>query len=89
MGRKSNFELLRIFAMMLVLLVHANYLSLGSVTQSEITTSPFGGFVRIFCEQLCIVSVNLFVLISGWFGIRPTLKKFATLLFQILFIAIR
>ena len=88
MGRKSNFELLRIFAMMLVLLVHANYLSLGSVTQSEITTSPFGGFVRIFCEQLCIVSVNLFVLISGWFGIRPTLKKFATLLFQILFIGL-
>lgn len=87
-GRDSNFELLRIVAMMLVMLVHANYLSLGNVTQSELHTMPLTAMVRIVCEQLCIVSVNLFVLLSGWFGIRPTVKKFASLIFQILFIGI-
>ena len=87
-NRDSNFELLRIVAMMLVMLVHANYLSLGNVTQAELHTTPFTGVLRIVCEQLCIVSVNLFVLLSGWFGIRPTVKKFASLLFQILFIGL-
>ena len=86
--RDSNFELLRIVAMMLVMLVHANYYSLGDVTRSEIMAAPWTGFVRVFCEQLCIVSVNLFVLLSGWFGIRPTLKKFTALIFQILFIGL-
>ena len=86
--RDSNFELLRIVAMMLVMLVHANYLSLGNVTQGELLTTPFIAMVRIVCEQLCIVSVNLFILLSGWFGIRPTIKKFASLIFQILFIGL-
>ena len=86
--RDSNFELLRIVAMMLVMLVHANYLSLGNVSQCELQSTPVTGFVRIFCEQLSIVSVNLFVLLSGWFGIRPTLKKFASLIFQIFFIGL-
>ena len=86
--RDSNFELLRIVAMMLVMLVHANYLSLGNVTQSELQTAPVAGIARVLCEQLCIVSVNIFVLLSGWFGIRPTLKKFTSLLFQILFIGL-
>lgn len=87
-SRSSNFELLRLVAMMLVMLVHANYLSLGGVTQAELQATPFSGFVRILCEQLCIVSVNLFILISGWFGLRPTIKKLASLLFQILFIGL-
>ncbi len=86
--RNSNFELLRLVAMMLVMLVHANYLSLGNVTQAELLATPWTGFVRIVCEQLCIVSVNLFILLSGWFGIRPTIKKFASLIFQILFIGL-
>lgn len=86
--RDSNFELLRIVAMILVLLVHVNYLSLGPVSKSEIDATPWTGFVRIFCEQLCIVCVDLFVLLSGWFGIRPTFKKLSALLFQVLFVGL-
>ena len=86
--RDSNFELFRLFAMLLVMLVHANYTSLGNVTQSELLDTPLSATVRVVCEQLCIVSVNLFVLLSGWFGIRPTLKKFASLIFQVLFIGL-
>ena len=36
-------------------------------------------------EQICIVGVNVFVLISGYFGIRPTGQKFCNLMFQIIF----
>ena len=79
--RDSNLELFRLVAMLLVMLVHANYTSLGNVTQSELLETPFTAIVRVVCEQLCIVSVNLFVLLSGWFGIRPSLKKFVSLIF--------
>ena len=85
---ESNFELFRLFAMMLVMLVHANYTSLGVVTQSDLLATPISATLRVVCEQLCIVSVNLFVLLSGWFGIRPSLKKFASLIFQVLFIGL-
>ena len=86
--RDSNFELLRIVAMVLVMLVHVNYAALGGVTHEELLATPWTGFVRILCEQLCIICVNLFILLSGWFGIRPTLGKLASLLFQVLFIGI-
>lgn len=86
--RDSNFELLRIVAMVLVMLVHVNYAALGGVTHEELLATPWTGFVRILCEQLCIICVNLFILLSGWFGIRPTLGKLASLLFQVLFVGI-
>lgn len=85
MTRKSNIELLRIFSMILIVLVHSNYFVLGEVVGEEIVQNSFRAFGRIVFEQLCIVGVNVFVLISGYFGIRPTKKKFFNLMFQILF----
>ena len=85
MKRESNFELLRIVAMMMVLLVHCNYFSIGKVTPEDISAAPLDSFVKAFAEQLCIVCVNVFVLISGWFGIRPSLKGITSFLYQILF----
>lgn len=83
--RQSNFELLRIVAMFLVLVVHADYVSLGSVTSEELSMDFLPSVTRIFVQALSIVCVNLFVLISGWFGIRATLKGFLNLIFQYLF----
>lgn len=85
MKRESNFELLRIIAMMMVLLVHANYLSLGRPTPEAISNAPFGSFIQSFAQQLCIICVNLFILISGWFKIKVSFKGLASFLFQILF----
>ena len=85
MTRKSNIELLRIFSMILIVLVHTNYFVFGGVVGEEIVQNAFRAFGRIVFEQLCIVGVNVFVLISGYFGIRPTKKKFFNLMFQILF----
>ena len=71
--------------MLLVLFVHANYFSLGGVEPSDIQNNVFYSFVKSFAEQLCIICVNVFILISGWFGIRPSLKGAASLLFQVFF----
>lgn len=83
--RKSNIELLRIFSMILIVLVHSNFSILGAVTEGEVAQNSFRAFGRILFEQMCIVGVNVFVLISGYFGICPTKKKFFKLAFQILF----
>ena len=85
MARKSNIELLRIVSMLLVLFLHANYPSLGSVTVSDIQSAPLPSFGRALAEQLCIIAVNVFVFISGWFGIKPSVKGFCSLMFQVLF----
>lgn len=83
--RQSNMELLRIVAMLLVLLVHVNYFSLEAPTLTEICTVPLSSFFRMEFEALALVCVNVFVLISGYFGIRPSFKGVAKFLFQIIF----
>lgn len=83
--RESNFELLRCIAMMMVVLLHCNYFVLGNVVSSEIEMNPLGSFWRMFADQICTPCVNLFILISGWFGINPKLRGGASLLFQVVF----
>jgi len=83
--RQSNFELLRIIAMLFVVLGHANYFSLGGLTQHELCEAPIASFWRTFAEQVCIVGVNVFVLISGWFGIKASVKGVCSFFFQVFF----
>ena len=83
--RQSNMELLRIVSMLFVLVLHANFLGVHAPTQEDLTVSPISTFFRCFIEALTIVAVNVFVLISGWFGIHFSLKKIGALCFQVLF----
>ena len=83
--RESNFELLRIIAMMMVVLLHCNYAVFGAVLLPEIEVNPIASFGRMFADQLCTPCVNVFILISGWFGINPKLKGGLSILFQVLF----
>lgn len=83
--RKSNLELLRIVAMLLVLVVHADFFSNGEPTKEEILYSPFVSFLRYFVESSAIVCVNVFVLLSGWFGIKPKVSRFLDFSFQVIF----
>lgn len=85
MKRESNIELCRMMAMLLVVLLHANYSALGPLQPSDLSISPLSSFLQAWAEQLCLVCVNVFVLISGWFGIRATLQGALSLLFQLLF----
>ena len=83
--RQSNIELLRMLAMFLVLLVHADFFSLGAPTVNEIQSNSLDSFLRIFFEAISIVCVNVFVLISGWFGIKPSFKGLCNFIYQCLF----
>ena len=85
--RDSNIELLRIVAMLMILVLHAIG-ALGPVSATERTLSPTTSFLRVFWEQASIIGVNLFILISGWFGIRASGKGLLSLLFQVAFYTI-
>ena len=83
--RQSNFELLRIIAMLLVLVVHADFLANGTPSSHEFISDPLNAFTRTVIQSIAIVCVNVFVLISGWFGIKPSLKGISSFIFQCLF----
>ena len=71
--------------MLMIILVHANYASLYAPNKNDILIAPLSSFWRIFAEQLCVVGANVFVLISGWFGIKASIKGLLSLLFQVVF----
>lgn len=83
--RLSNIELLRIIAMFGVLLVHADFATFGEPTKLELLSDTTFCVSRIFIEAFAVVAVNVFVLISGWFGINFKWKSLANLLFQCFF----
>ena len=83
--RQSNVELLRIITMILVMIVHANFRALSAPTVEEAVTAPSSAFLRFLTESISIICVNVFVLISGWFGIHFNWKRFIEFLFQVFF----
>ncbi len=80
--RASNIELLRIIAMFLVLVVHADFWALGGPSAEDFAGAPLNAFTRTFIQSLSIVCVNVFILISGWFGIRASVKGLSNFVFQ-------
>jgi surface polysaccharide O-acyltransferase-like enzyme len=86
--RESNIELLRIVAMFLVLIVHADFFALGAPSHSEIQANLLDSSLRVFFQSLSIACVDIFVFISGWFGIKPKAKGVSAYIFQCLFFLI-
>lgn len=85
--RQANFELLRIVAMLMIISLH--YLVKGWVATPfpfAAKENPVGVFAWLI-EAFCIVSVNCYVLISGYFFVESAWKpgRVASLLFQVLF----
>lgn len=83
--RESNFELLRIISMFMILALHADFYSLGEPGVEDFRCSPLSASTRLLVEMMSIVSVNVFVMISGWFGIKSSIKGLANFVFQCLF----
>ena len=86
--RLSNMELLRVVSMLFVLIQHANFLGIHAPSSIDLKEMPVPTFFRCYTEALTIVAVNVFVLISGWFGIHFSFKKLGSLCFQVLFFTI-
>ena len=86
--RKSNIELLRIISIILILVVHATYYSFGTPTIDEIQGNPLKSFFYIGIENISIVCVDVFILISGWFGVHPKFKSIGSLFFQCIYFSL-
>lgn len=83
--RDSNIELLRIVAMLLVMIVHASFLSLSPPTQADAQGDLPAAFFRCLSQSLSIICVDVFVLISGWFAIKVKLRRITEFVFQAYF----
>ena len=86
--RDSNMELLRICAMLLVLVVHADFRALSAPTPEETDINSTSAFLRFLTESISIIAVNVFVLLSGWYGIKPKITRLTEFVFQVLFFGI-
>lgn len=86
--RESNMELFRIVLMLMIMILHADFASLGGPSVSDIKDNPVSSFERFFIEILTLPSVNAFILISGYYEIHPSVHKIIGLLFQVLFFSI-
>lgn len=87
--RQSNAELLRILSMMFVVMVHLDgaALSLPSIS-GDFDALTSRELWKLSAQSITIVGVNCFTLISGYFGIRASVRGFLKLTFLCLFYSV-
>lgn len=78
-------ELLRIVAMLLVMILHTDLISFDGLNVVDPVNEPTLSFFRIAVQTTSFVCVNVFILISGWYGIRPRFSRLSEFCFQVLF----
>ncbi len=72
--------------MTMVLITHAVIAPLGGMPTHEMCQSqPWISILRCEFGSFAVLGVNIFVLISGWFGVRLSTKSVINILFQIVF----
>ena len=65
-NRSSNFELLRILLILMIIILHYCNTRMGGVLQNVKESTANYYFIH-FVESACIVAVNVFILITGYF----------------------
>ena len=86
-ARESNFELLRIVCMVMIIFLHT--LGHGWALKSlDVASSNY--FIANFIKSMSIVAVNCYVLIAGFFGANSEfrIKKVVRLYLQVMFYSI-
>ena len=83
--RDSNMELLRIIAMLLVMILHTNLISFDGLNVIDTVSQPTFSFLRIGVQTTSFICVNVFILLSGWYGIRARCSRLGEFYFQVLF----
>jgi surface polysaccharide O-acyltransferase-like enzyme len=88
MKRKTNYELLRIVAMLMIIALH--YLDKGGILPKLNTDFNGAGYVAWLVEAFCLMAVNVYVLLSGYFGVEShwRIQKAVTLWGQVFFYSI-
>lgn len=86
--RQPNFELLRIVAMLMIIVLH--YLNKGGLLAPYAEDRTAVNFAAHLTEAFCIVAVNCYVLLSGYFLAESAWKpgRVASLAAQILFYSV-
>lgn len=79
-------ELLRIMSMLLIMVLHADFTAISVPSIEQCHDSVSTSFFRFFIEALTVVAVNVFVMLSGWYGIKPSFKKLGGFIFQVIFL---
>lgn len=84
--RQANFELLRIVAMLMIIVLH--YLNKGGLLVDYTSDRTGVNYAAHLAEAFCIVAVNCYVLLSGYFLVESAWKpeRVVSLAGQILFI---
>ena len=86
---QSNFELLRIVCIIMIISLHYFNASMGGALDTKnIPDSHFNYYLVRFLESFCIVAVNCFILITGYFmnkSEKIKLKKIIDLIGVMLF----
>lgn len=85
-SRQSNIEIARILSMFFILVIHANMVCLDRPTYDDLSINSTSVIVRYLLESMGIISVDVFVFISGWFMIKPRLQNVTSFIFQVVFI---
>lgn len=84
--RLSNFELLRIIAIVFILVDHVLMVTNSLPSASDIISDATGSISKIFFSVLAIGGVDIFVLISGWFGIHVSRKGLGKYIYEVCFL---
>lgn len=71
--------------MFLVLIIHANFLSNEAPTTALAIERPISAYTQYLFASISYTCVNIYILISGWFGINFKWKSLCSLLLQCLF----
>lgn len=85
--RDSNIELLRIIATLFIMMLHCNgwMLSEYGGVDSWFAHGNAIGISRVNIQNITVLGVDLFILISGFYGLRPKLKSIVNMFTLLLF----
>ena len=72
-ARLSNFELLRLISIFMIVLIHAN------MYIWTVAAGNAAGIYTALANGLCNTGVSMFILISGYFGVKLDVKKLTKL----------
>lgn len=84
-SRESNFELLRLVAILMVVIGHLCMTYLKVARDSGDFVSSWSNVGVLFLGRCCGIAVDVFILISGYFGIKPKWKSIFNFIYLILF----
>ena len=86
--RQSNIELLRIIAMLMVMGIHATFETFGYAHAKSIINAPMSWLGIITTASSCFGCVDIFILITGWFGTSFKMRGALKLATQVVFISL-